>query len=121
MHHLFCGLDVTPLSHVPFASPSFGEQRFHAVDLGWRLSDATPIRFLPCLGGFVGSDILAGIVAIDFCRDDALRALIASGTNGEIALGNRGACLSLRRRRELRSRQVVSVTACGRRTAPSRM
>ena len=54
MHHLFVGLDVEPLSHVPFASPSLGEQRFHAADLGWPLSDATPIRFLPCLGGFSG-------------------------------------------------------------------
>jgi uncharacterized 2Fe-2S/4Fe-4S cluster protein (DUF4445 family) len=93
MHHLFGGLDVKPLSRVPFASPLLGEQRFHAVDLGWPLPDATPIRFLPCLGGFVGSDILAGIVAVDLCRDDALRALIDLGTNGEIALGNRSGVL----------------------------
>jgi uncharacterized 2Fe-2S/4Fe-4S cluster protein (DUF4445 family) len=66
-----------------------GERSFHAADLGWPLSDATPIRFLPCLGGFVGSDILAGVVAVDLCRDGALRALIDLGTNGEIALGNR--------------------------------
>ena len=89
MHHLFADLDVEPLSHVPFASPSLGERSFHAADLGWPLSDATPIRFLPCLGGFVGSDILAGVVAVDLCRDGALRALVDLGTNGEIALGNR--------------------------------
>ncbi|MGA2485805.1 MAG: ASKHA domain-containing protein [Roseiarcus sp.] len=88
MHHLFAGLDVEPLSHVPFASPTLGEQRFQSRDLGWPLSDVTPIRFLPCLGGFVGSDILAGIVAVDICRDGALRALVDLGTNGEIALGN---------------------------------
>ena len=64
-----------------------------AADLGWPLPDATPIRFLPCLGGFVGSDILAGIVAVDLCRDGALRALIDLGTNGEIALGNRDGVL----------------------------
>jgi uncharacterized 2Fe-2S/4Fe-4S cluster protein (DUF4445 family) len=93
MHHLFCGLDVGPLSHVPFSSPALGEQHFHAADLGWPLPAATPIRFLPCLGGFVGSDILAGIAAVDLCRDDALRALIDLGTNGEIALGNRDGVL----------------------------
>ena len=65
MHHLFCGLDVEPLSHVPFSSPALGEQLFHAADLGWSLPAATPIRFLSCLGGFVGSDILAGIAATD--------------------------------------------------------
>jgi uncharacterized 2Fe-2S/4Fe-4S cluster protein (DUF4445 family) len=89
MHHLFGDLDVEPLSRVPFASPTLGEQRFHAADLGWPLSAATPIRFLPCLGGFVGSDILAGIGAVDLCRDGALRALVDLGTNGEIAVGNR--------------------------------
>jgi len=89
MHHLFCGLDVAPLSRVPFASPNLGEQRLRPSDLGWALPETTSIRFLPCLGGFVGSDILAGIAAVDLCRDGALRALIDLGTNGEIALGNR--------------------------------
>lgn len=93
MHHLFGGLDVEPLSRVPFASPSLGELRIGSRDLGWPLSDATCIRFLPCLGGFVGSDILAGITAIDLCRDDALRVLVDLGTNGEIALGNRNRVL----------------------------
>lgn len=89
MHHLFCDLDIAPLSHVPFTSPTLGEQRFNAADLGWPLSDVTQIRFLRCLGGFVGSDILAGIGAVDLCRDGDLRVLIDLGTNGEIALGNR--------------------------------
>ena len=93
MHHLFCGLDVEPLAHAPFASPTLGEQRFRAADLSWPLSDDALIRFLPCLGGFVGSDILAGMAAVDLCRDGALRALIDLGTNGEIALGNRDRAL----------------------------
>ncbi len=89
MHHLFCGLDTEPLSHVPFASPSLGEQLFCANDLHWQLLDTAAIRFLPCIGGFVGSDILAGIVAVELHKSDGLRALIDLGTNGEISLGNR--------------------------------
>ena len=89
MHHLFCGLDTEPLSHVPFASPSLGQQRFLANDLHWQLPATAPIRFLPCIGGFVGSDILAGIVAVGLNKGDGLRALIDLGTNGEISLGNR--------------------------------
>ena len=89
MHHLFCGLDTEPLSHVPFASPNLGEQRFAARDFDWRLPDSTAIRFLPCIGGFVGSDILAGIIAVGLDKGDGLRALIDLGTNGEISLGNR--------------------------------
>ena len=89
MHHLFAGLDVEPLSHVPFASPHLGVQRFRAQDLGWELHSACRIRFERCLGGFVGSDILAGILAVGISRAEDLLALVDLGTNGEIAIGNR--------------------------------
>ncbi len=89
MHHLFCGLDTEPLSHVPFASPHLGEQRFSPKDLNWQFSNSAAVRFLPCIGGFVGSDILAGIIAVGLHTGSGLRALIDLGTNGEISLGNR--------------------------------
>jgi uncharacterized 2Fe-2S/4Fe-4S cluster protein (DUF4445 family) len=89
MHHLFAGLEVEPLSHAPFTPAEEGERCFAPGQLGWRLPDSCRIRFLRCLGGFVGSDILAGIVAVDFATDERLHALIDLGTNGEIVLGNR--------------------------------
>lgn len=81
MHHLFCGIDVSPLAHAPF-EPTHVD----AVELamaGWT------VRFLPGLGGFVGSDILAGVVATHMDLSDDLVALVDLGTNGEIVLGNR--------------------------------
>ncbi len=89
MHHLFCALDVEPLAHVPFQSPHLGEQHFTARDLGWDLPSDCNIRFARCIGGFVGSDILAGIVATGIAHGDRLSALVDLGTNGEIAIGNR--------------------------------
>jgi uncharacterized 2Fe-2S/4Fe-4S cluster protein (DUF4445 family) len=89
MHHLFAGLDVGPLSHAPFVPQDDGEQHFTPEQLDWPLPPGCRIRFLPCLGGFVGSDILAGIVAVNLGDSDRLKALIDLGTNGEIALGNR--------------------------------
>ena len=89
MHHLFCGLNVEPLSHVPFVSPDMGEQRFRPDDLGWGLPESCVIRFARCIGGFVGADILAGLVAVDMAHCEELIALIDLGTNGEIAIGNR--------------------------------
>jgi uncharacterized 2Fe-2S/4Fe-4S cluster protein (DUF4445 family) len=50
---------------------------------------STRVRFLRCLGSFVGSDILAGILAIGMATTEQLTALIDLGTNGEIVLGNR--------------------------------
>jgi uncharacterized 2Fe-2S/4Fe-4S cluster protein (DUF4445 family) len=89
MHHLFSGLDVEALSHVPFESPNLGEQRFTPGELGWDLPEACIIRFVRCIGGFVGSDILAGIVASGIVQSKRLSALVDLGTNGEIAIGNR--------------------------------
>ncbi len=89
MHHLFCGLDIEPLSRYPFESAHLGLQAFRPEDLGWKLSGAAQVRFLPCLGGFVGSDILAGILATNLGEREDLNGLVDLGTNGEIVIGNR--------------------------------
>ncbi len=81
MHHLFCDLDVTPLAHAPFEPLVMG-----AVVI---TTDSLQFRFLPNLGGFVGSDILAGILATNIHRSEDLVALVDLGTNGEIVVGNR--------------------------------
>jgi uncharacterized 2Fe-2S/4Fe-4S cluster protein (DUF4445 family) len=93
MHHLFCGEEVEPLSHVPFESLAGGAREFSAEEVGWRLGHACRVRFLPCLGSFVGSDILAGMAALHWLDCNALVALIDLGTNGEIVLGDRRGAL----------------------------
>jgi uncharacterized 2Fe-2S/4Fe-4S cluster protein (DUF4445 family) len=84
MHHLFCGLDVEPLTHAPFVSPTLGACRFSDGELGW----PGPAVFLPCLGGFVGSDLLAGIVATGLDERERPCALFDIGTNGEVVVGS---------------------------------
>ncbi len=89
MHHLFCGIDVAPLAHVPFEPVEGGEHRFSGVELGWEI--AAEVRFPACLGGFVGSDVGAGIMTTPF--SNGVSALIDLGTNGEIVVGNGGKLL----------------------------
>ncbi|MGC9365047.1 MAG: ASKHA domain-containing protein [Fidelibacterota bacterium] len=89
MHHLFCGRDVTPLSRAPFETAGGKEFTTAASEIGWDLPGNPEVRFLPCLGGFVGSDILAGIIATGLARETDLTALIDLGTNGEVVIGNR--------------------------------
>ncbi|HOC54873.1 MAG TPA: ASKHA domain-containing protein [Verrucomicrobiota bacterium] len=88
MHHLFCGISLEPLSHYPFEPVSAGLQRFDTAQLGWDLRGNPVVRFLPCLGSFVGSDILAGVLATRLRESKQLAALIDLGTNGEIVVGN---------------------------------
>jgi uncharacterized 2Fe-2S/4Fe-4S cluster protein (DUF4445 family) len=87
MHHLFCGIDCTPLSRYPFEPVRDGLVTFRGEELGWETGARA--RFLPCLGGFVGSDILAGILAVNLHRSDEPLCLIDLGTNGEIVVGSR--------------------------------
>jgi uncharacterized 2Fe-2S/4Fe-4S cluster protein (DUF4445 family) len=88
MHHLFCGIDVAPLAHAPFETAAGGDRRFTPREVGWALPDSAEVRFLPCLGGFVGSDILAGILATGIGEGNRLSSLIDLGTNGEIVVGD---------------------------------
>ncbi len=88
MHHLFCALDVTPLAGYPFESPLGGMVHFSAPQLGWAIDPAIEITFLPNIGSFVGSDILAGIYAAGMFDRHEPRVLVDLGTNGEIAVGN---------------------------------
>jgi uncharacterized 2Fe-2S/4Fe-4S cluster protein (DUF4445 family) len=89
MHHLFCGVSIEPLAGHPFEPKQPGRIQFSPRELGWHLPPETVVEFLPCLGGFVGSDILAGIVATGLYESRELVALMDLGTNGEVVVGNR--------------------------------
>lgn len=89
MHHLFCKLDVEPFAHYPFEPNDNGLKCFSASELGWTLDGEPTVMFMPCLGGFVGSDILAGILATELHKSERPAGLIDLGTNGEIVFGTR--------------------------------
>jgi uncharacterized 2Fe-2S/4Fe-4S cluster protein (DUF4445 family) len=93
MHHLFCDVSVAPLATHPFEPEQGGRFRFTPAQLGWSLPNDAIIEFLPCLGGFVGSDILAGIMATQLHESSELTALLDLGTNGEVVVGNRNRIL----------------------------
>ncbi len=89
MHNLFCGVNVEPLSRYPFHPEAAGFVEVSAQDLGWKLPSNPRVQFLPSLGSFVGSDVLAGIIASGMEESDKLHILIDLGTNGEIVIGNK--------------------------------
>ncbi len=89
MHHLFGGLDAEPLSRYPFEPERSDALRWTASELRWTgLPEACPVTFLPCIGGFVGSDVLAGLLAVGFDHRTSPAAFLDLGTNGEIVAGN---------------------------------
>jgi len=92
MQHFFCGLDIRPLSFFPFESPDLGARRYLTPELGWE-GQSRNVIFYPSIGSFVGSDILAGIMATGMHELEEYSMLIDLGTNGEIVIGNRDGLL----------------------------
>ncbi|UCG27489.1 MAG: DUF4445 domain-containing protein [Bacteroidales bacterium] len=89
MQHIFCGIDLTPLSMYPFESMQHVFFGIDPAELEFQLLTGTEIIFYPAIGSFVGSDILAGIMATGIQSRDEIYALIDLGTNGEIVAGNK--------------------------------
>lgn len=82
MAHLFCGVDPTPIGVFPFTPAFTATQTLDGSKPGF---PAQTVYMLPSASGYIGSDIVCGIVAKGMDRGEA--CLLADlGTNGELAL-----------------------------------
>jgi uncharacterized 2Fe-2S/4Fe-4S cluster protein (DUF4445 family) len=89
MQLIFSNSDIAPLSMYPFHSDKQCIKTFIPNELGWKFQVNDSVRFYPSIGSFVGSDILAGIVATGIHQKENFTALVDLGTNGEIVVGNK--------------------------------
>jgi uncharacterized 2Fe-2S/4Fe-4S cluster protein (DUF4445 family) len=78
---------VAPLAAYPFETPRPDTLHWRAHELGWARAGAAEVAFLSCLGGFVGSDVLAGLRAIGLEHAAFPAGMLDLGTNGEIVVG----------------------------------
>jgi uncharacterized 2Fe-2S/4Fe-4S cluster protein (DUF4445 family) len=88
MHHLFLGLDPTPLGAAPFALATDDALEMEAVNLGIRVHDRAEAYVLPCIAGHVGADAAAVMLSEAPHLDDQVKLVVDVGTNAEIMLGN---------------------------------
>lgn len=84
MLHLFCGVDPSPIGVVPFTPVFTAMQTYTGEELGFA---AKTVYVLPSASGYIGSDVICGIVSEKLDRS-AIRLLADLGTNGELALYN---------------------------------
>lgn len=89
MIYLFMGWRVNLLGKAPFIANHL-EGFFTEVT-----EEKFPCYVCPGLSAFVGSDITAGIVAVDLLQKESYTLLIDLGTNGEMVLGNKDGALAL--------------------------
>jgi len=90
MIHLFAGVDPTSIGVYPYA-PKFTEERsFSAAEIGFRFNSTMAVITLPLISGFLGSDIVAAVLASTPHEWENGTMLIDVGTNGEVILLHQG-------------------------------
>ncbi|MDP6885242.1 MAG: ASKHA domain-containing protein, partial [Rhodospirillales bacterium] len=94
MHHLFLGLDPTPLGQAPFTLAVEGALDVPAADLNLEAHACTRIHVLPCIAGHVGADTAAVVLASRPHTADDVRLVVDVGTNAEIVLAGNGRILA---------------------------
>jgi len=90
MQHLLARVNPESLGHVPF-TPVFTEAlELSANELGLRIYHAGRAWVFPSVGGFVGGDTVACLVATDLHSEQGPILLVDVGTNGELVLAVNG-------------------------------
>ena len=90
MEHLLCGIDPTPLGAVPFVPAHARGLILNARELGIPINHRGKAYIFPLIGGFVGGDTVAGVLATNLSGQQGPVLMIDIGTNGEIVLANDG-------------------------------
>jgi len=86
MTHLLLELPVHQLAVSPYVAATDAALDVKARDLGLTTAPGAYVHVLPCIGGFVGADHVAMILATRLDRTDQVALGIDIGTNTEIAL-----------------------------------
>jgi len=90
MQQLLCGLDPSALGEVPFVQTFDGALTIPAQALGLAVNPNGEVFIFPQIGGFVGGDTVAGMLAAGLEKAETPTLLVDIGTNGEIVLAHGG-------------------------------
>lgn len=91
MQHLLCGIDPTQLGQVPFTPSHHRGLLLRAADLDLPIHPGAAAYVFPVIGGFVGGDTVAGLLASRLPELEGPVLMVDIGTNGEIVLAHQGA------------------------------
>jgi len=87
MHHTLLGLDLKALAYFPY-TPVIKEPIYlKASDLGFYANREAKLFLPPLVAGYIGSDVVADILAVEMHKVNSPSMLIDIGTNTEIVIG----------------------------------
>jgi len=93
MQQIVCGIDPSALGELPFTPVFARSLDIAAACIGLKIHAAARLYVFPQVGGFVGGDTVAGMLASGFDHLKKPTLLVDIGTNGEIALLHNGQIL----------------------------
>ncbi|MEJ2696040.1 MAG: ASKHA domain-containing protein [Candidatus Sulfobium sp.] len=88
MEQLFWGFDPSSIREEPYVPTLNSFPRWAAGTAGIRVNRRAPVHTLPCVGSYVGGDIVSGVMASRMHTSPEISLFMDIGTNGEIAIGN---------------------------------
>lgn len=88
MSQLFWGLNPGPIREEPYIPAMNAYPRWEAKTAKIHIHQEAPVYTVPCVGSYVGGDIVAGVLASGMHRRPEIALFMDIGTNGEIAVGN---------------------------------
>ncbi|GAB6183421.1 ASKHA domain-containing protein [Thermodesulfovibrio hydrogeniphilus] len=89
MCHIFWGINPQFIREEPY-TPVFSQYpRWKAINANLNLEENTPVYTFPSVAGYVGGDIVAGLLATGMHEAEEISLFIDIGTNGEIVIGNK--------------------------------
>ena len=94
MTGLFLGADVAPLATAPYEGGPTADARVAASALGFDALASANVYVLPAVSAFIGSDVVAGLLATGLAERTHAALMIDLGTNGEIVLAAHGQLLA---------------------------
>jgi len=88
MMHFLLGLPTDNIRRTPYIAVTTEPPPFRAAEVGIKINPRGLLFTVPGIGGWVGGDLAAGILATGMHEMDGTGMLIDVGTNGEIIIGN---------------------------------
>lgn len=88
MAHLFWGFDPTSIREEPYIPTLNTFPKWQAGTAELKILAQAPVYTVPCVGSYVGGDIVAGILASKLYLKPEIALFMDIGTNGEIVVGN---------------------------------
>jgi uncharacterized 2Fe-2S/4Fe-4S cluster protein (DUF4445 family) len=94
MHHIFLGINPKYVALAPYPPVVKSSVDVRAKEIGVEINPNGNIHALPVIGGFVGADTVAVILATKLYERNDICMALDIGTNTEVVLGNKDMLLA---------------------------